>query len=196
MVGRGKDRSWTCNFNPGQAQGWFQKTRQPLQLFSMLIKCLRCPFSMLYKLNVEVLPKKTCNIMQHSISNTDLWCWKLRYQPLDPFPNYSVLAQEMDVSKNREKTPKMDEFIMENPIRMDDLGVPLFLETPKCLSSFLSDYILVGSSVDSHEKSLEFSNASMLISTSQVPRLDHSSKTCTNNARMYCARYHVSLRLL
>ncbi len=22
---------------------------------------------------------------------------------------------------------------MENPIRMDDLGVPLFLETPKCL---------------------------------------------------------------
>ena len=28
------------------------------------------------------------------------------------------------------KTTKMDGFIMENPINMDDLGVPLFLETP------------------------------------------------------------------
>ena len=26
-------------------------------------------------------------------------------------------------------------FIMENPIKMDDLGVPLFLETPKCCFS-------------------------------------------------------------
>ena len=39
----------------------------------------------------------------------------------------------MDVSKNRGKTPKMDGAvkIMENPIKMDDLGgPPLFLETP------------------------------------------------------------------
>ena len=35
----------------------------------------------------------------------------------------------MDVSKNRD-TPKWMVKIMENPIKIDDLGVPLFLETP------------------------------------------------------------------
>ena len=40
---------------------------------------------------------------------------------------------QMDVSKNRGQNTKMDGFIMENPIKMNDLGVPLFLETPKCL---------------------------------------------------------------
>ena len=36
----------------------------------------------------------------------------------------------MGVSKNRGGPPKWMVKIMENPIKMDDLGVPLFLETP------------------------------------------------------------------
>ena len=38
-------------------------------------------------------------------------------------------AKCMGVSKNN-GTPKWMVNIMENPIKMDDLGVPLFLETP------------------------------------------------------------------
>ena len=39
----------------------------------------------------------------------------------------------MGVSENR-GTPKWMEFRMENPIKMDDLRVPPFSETPTCCS--------------------------------------------------------------
>ena len=56
-------------------------------------------------------------------------------QPLNqttaPWDPGMTTVLEMDVSKNRGKTPQKGWFIMENPIKMDDLGVPLFLETPR-----------------------------------------------------------------
>ncbi len=40
-------------------------------------------------------------------------------------------GSQMDVSKNEGKTPKMDGlFHGSNPIKMDDLGVPLFWKHP------------------------------------------------------------------
>ena len=44
----------------------------------------------------------------------------------------------MDVSKNR-GTPIWMVKIMENPIRMEDLRVPLFSETPTCFHIFVLD---------------------------------------------------------
>ena len=46
---------------------------------------------------------------------------------------YNLLILYSDVSKNR-GTPKWMVNIMENPIKMDDLGdFPIFLETPICV---------------------------------------------------------------
>ena len=49
-----------------------------------------------------------------------------RQQVEDLFREYSY----MSVSLNGGKTPKMDGEKMENPIKIGDLGVPLFLEAP------------------------------------------------------------------
>ena len=43
----------------------------------------------------------------------------------------------MGVSKNR-GIPKWMVYFMENPIKMDDLGVPLFLETPMSTNDSLT----------------------------------------------------------
>ena len=51
---------------------------------------------------------------------------------------YTCILQ-MGVSKNRGGPPKWMVKIMENPIKMDDLGVPLFLETP--IYIYISLYI-------------------------------------------------------
>ena len=52
-----------------------------------------------------------------------------------------LLYSYMDVSKNR-GTPKWMVKIMENPIKMDDLGVPLFLETPTYIYIYNVDSFL------------------------------------------------------
>ena len=46
-----------------------------------------------------------------------------------PYNQSTDMSKYMGVSKNR-GTPKWMVKIMENPIKMDDFGVPLFLETP------------------------------------------------------------------
>ena len=48
-----------------------------------------------------------------------------KYPPGKPVVNRG----EMDISKI--VVPQNGWFIMENPIKLDDLGIPLFLETPK-----------------------------------------------------------------
>ena len=66
---------------------------------------------------------------------------RLRHQPL---PLLSVLVARardlhLGVSKKR-GTPNWIVKIMENPIKMDDLGIPLFLETPICFLDWYTSF--------------------------------------------------------
>ena len=54
---------------------------------------------------------------------------RVQYRPGAGKKQQKKLVLDVDVSKNR-GTPKWMVYFMENPIKIDDLGVPLFLETP------------------------------------------------------------------
>ena len=54
-------------------------------------------------------------------------------------------TNHLGVSKNRGFPPKWMVKTMENPIKMGDLGVPLFLETPICQGAILYSLLVSGS---------------------------------------------------
>ena len=63
--------------------------------------------------------------MKYWLVNSDPYIGQLAF--CNPYTTGSII--HMGVSKNS-GTPKWMVKIMENPIKMDDLGIPLFLETP------------------------------------------------------------------
>ena len=74
---------------------------------------------------------KTCLIWDWMGSN--FWNWHKHAAMKIAFDlnlECQTLEEQMGVSKNS-GTPKWMVKTMESPIKMDDLGVPLFLETPK-----------------------------------------------------------------
>ena len=75
--------------------------------------------------------------MQADGSSKGLSCWEGRL-----IVRARTAPKHMGVSKNRGNPPTWMVKIMEPPIKMDDLGVPLFLETPILSVSGLEDTML------------------------------------------------------
>ena len=98
------------------------------------------------------------------------WCWKRNHRhvrgnppPVSDMPWHF----HMVVSINGE--PPNGWFIIENPIKMDDLGVPLFQETPICLEHIPFRLTRVGAP-EKHHHSL-FSGPESFVAQLEVPDL-------------------------
>ena len=77
------------------------------------------------KIHPTICPTVSNSNMQRCYENI----WKMTAR--EQYIGDEILSNYMSVSKNRGfYPPKWMVKIMETPIKMDDLGVPLFLETP------------------------------------------------------------------
>ena len=111
------------------------------------LKLFKMPFSFTKKMTLVMTPPSKKNEKSISLSSFKTESFQVCFissfrgpwfilqvevistPPSNPSMPTSLVYLYMGVSKNR-GTPKWMVKIMENPIKMDDLGVPLFSETP------------------------------------------------------------------